>query len=283
MNLYAVSVVQNEADIIRENVLWACRFFKRIWIWDLGSTDGTWEALLSLRSEQVIPSRHEGLPFTSSLKGRVFAEARPEIEDCAWVYILDADEFLVEDPRPLLQRAEAADRELVGAWQVNFFPVASDLQAVTDSGESAWTTIPIAERLRHYRVEWFEWRFIRATAELVWDTSGSHSRWTYAGARKPNPSRHSAMIRHYRYRSPSQVAARHATRRTSPAPGYGQFRYDASSRFEDFVMPEDRLHFWEDPRAPLVVPAGEMLRANIMLRIMRAQRKWRRLFGRAGQ
>ncbi|MBU1695365.1 MAG: glycosyltransferase family 2 protein, partial [Verrucomicrobia bacterium] len=161
MNIYGVCVVQDEADVIRESLSRAARFCKRIRVWDLGSTDGTWEILQSLASDQIEVVRKEGLPYTSSLRGNIAAEIRGQVEAGAWIYILDADEFLVGDPGPILAAAEQEGASLVGVWQANFFPTPQTLDEIQRLGEESWARQPLPDRFRHYRVEWFEWRFVR--------------------------------------------------------------------------------------------------------------------------
>jgi hypothetical protein len=273
MKIYGVSVVQNESDVIAESLTRALSFCERIWVWDLGSTDGTWEALDKLRSDRIIPKQQTGLRFTSSLKGRVFAEARAQIEEGAWIYILDADEFLVGDPQPALKAAEREGAARVGVWQVNFFPVRTDLERLNAMGETSWEKLPLVERFRHYRVEWFEWRFIRVIPELVWDVSGMHSRFSDAKDRPLKNSRQELLVRHYRYRSPRQVAGRAATRRDSPPADYGQFRYETTGDFAKLVLPANQCREWPDPSTELIVPQRELLRARLCMGWTRILRK----------
>lgn len=276
MNIYGVGVVQNEADILAESLEWALRFCRHIWLWDLGSEDATAHVASHFNTDRLTFSVREGLRFSSSIKGRVFAEARPHIPPDAWIYIFDADEFLEGALPEVLAQAEQQKAEKIGVWQASFYPTPADLAKLREIGERIWAQCPVASRITHFRVEWFEWRFIRNAPDLVWDTSGPHSVWRI-GARSLVPLRGAPplFVRHYRYRSPQQVARRHQTRRTAPIPGYGQFRYDASDRFEDFVRPERGLLRWE-PGTPWSVPVRELWRARFRIWMLRWQRKWQR-------
>lgn len=273
MEIYGVSVVQNEADVIGESLKWALRFCRRIWVWDLGSEDETWSILSSFSPDRVIASQRGGIPFTSSLKGRVCAEARSEIPADSWIYILDADEFLEGDLEHVLALADRHNQDRVGVWQANFYPTRTDIQSLNACGEAAWAAQPLCERLRHFRLEWYEWRFVRARPELEWDTRGPHSVWR--GLRsQTSPFRGPHLfVRHYRYRSPQQVAHRHHTRRISPPPSYGQFRYEISAQFEDFVRAERHLVHWP-PGTTWHVPLLELLRARWFLCLWKLRRKW---------
>lgn len=276
MRIYAVSVVQNEADVIRESLAWALRFCDRIWVWDLGSTDGTWPVLESMSSERIIARQHPGLRFTSALKGKVFAEARSAIEDGSWVYILDADEFLAGDPTPVLAAAEEEGVAQVGAWQANFFPTRKDLERLRGLGEAEWLNLPLFKRFRDYRVEWFEWRFIRVSPGLVWDTSGAHSQFRDAAGNPLKRSRRQLLVRHYRYRSPRQVAERFNTRKQSPPPGYGQFRYETAADFASYVRPAWQCRHWPEDETDMVVPRTELWRARVTIMAARILRRMTR-------
>lgn len=277
MKIYGVCVVQNEADVIRDSVQWATRFCDRIWVWDLGSADGTWDVLDSLRSPKIEPSLRE-IPYSSSLRGRIFNEVRDQIEDGSWLYILDADEFLVGDPRPVLARAEESGAEVVGVWQANFFPVAPDLERLREIGEEAWSAIPLEQRLSHYRVEWFEWRFVRISKDLVWDTSKAYNVTRHADGRELRRFGPSMCVRHYRYRSPAQVALRFRTRRAEG--GVRRFGYDRSAEFAGYVRPAAACVLW-DGLSDLQVPQAELRRARLRrlatLTLRRVQRTVRRL------
>lgn len=279
--IYGVSVVQNEADIVGESLERAARFCEQIWVWDLGSADGTWDVLTSLKLPNVSACQRRE-EYRSSLRGRVFEENRSSVAPDSWIYILDADEFLVGDPRPVLETAEEEGTSLVGAWQANFFPTEADLKRLQAVGEEQWARTPIANRLRHYRVEWFEWRFVRALPDLAWDTSGIYSRIRHADGRPLRAAKQGMIVRHYRYRTPNQVSLRVSTRARGTLDR--RFRYDRTGVFERQVRPADECLLWPEEQAELVVPRSEILRgrfrrlAGLLLR--RIQRTARRIMSR---
>jgi hypothetical protein len=279
MNIYGVGVVQNEADVIRDSLAWAVRFCRRIRIWDLGSTDGTWEILQGMAGDRIEVFRKEGLPYASSLRGRIAEEWRAELGEGAWIFILDADEFLVGDPVPVLAEAEQRGASLVGVWQVNFFPTAGTLLDIERLGEPAWAGQTLERRFRHYRVEWFEWRFVRLARDLVWDTEGLYSSFRLASGEPPRRSRRAMVVRHYRYRSPAQVARRFASR-TAVEPGApNRFRYEKTGDFAELVRPVSQCREWPDPDRELVVPRREILRARghmVWVRLLRRIERTRR-------
>lgn len=271
--IYAVSVVQNEADVIAESVAWAGRFCEHIWVRDLGSTDGTSDVLGPLISKRVTVETTPDTRFMSSLKGQVYNAHAGEIPDNSWIYILDADEFISGDPSDVLAKAENEGAAVVRAWQVNFYPSPADVDSLARLGEDRWVTIPLAERLRHYRVEWLEHRFIRKVPGLQWDTTGMHSRFATAHGGPLRISRHCTYVRHYRYRSPSQVARRYNTRTTSPVEGYGQFRYDNLTSFESIARYPRKCRRWPDGDETCRINPLDVFRARTTMLFHRLARR----------
>ena len=93
MRLYGVSMVRNEADIVRANVLYhLAAGFDRLLIVDNASTDGTRRALRGLgRDPRVRWTRDRG----SFRQGEVFTELARQAfaEGADWVAPVDADDF----------------------------------------------------------------------------------------------------------------------------------------------------------------------------------------------
>lgn len=93
MRVYGLSMVRNEADIIRVNVLYHLSMgFDRLLIVDNGSSDGTRRALRRLgRDPRVRWTRDRG-PFR---QGEIFTELAREAfrEGADWVTPVDADDF----------------------------------------------------------------------------------------------------------------------------------------------------------------------------------------------
>ncbi len=113
MRTHAVCLVKNEGDIIAQTLRYASQFYHKIYVFDTGSTDDSWQRVQKINSSVVVPFRNEKVLFYGGLRAQVFAVRK----DCSigdWFYILDADEFLAEDPWQAIQIAE---RE--GAEQIN--------------------------------------------------------------------------------------------------------------------------------------------------------------------
>jgi len=253
--IYGICVVQNEEDVIGESLSWAGRFCEKIWVWDLGSSDRTWEILSQMASEKYRVDRRPDLSYSAGLRAAVVQSVRAEIPEGSWVYILDADEFLVGDPRLLLASAEAQRAALVRSWFLHFVPAEEDISRLETMGEAAWSQIPLERRLRHYLLDpWPDKRFIRLTADVEWTATGRHNRLRHADGRRLRVARRKALIRHYRYRSPAQVSRRYQTRQERREAGYGGFTYDNTDHFRSYAVPASKCNRWrEDQEAPRLV------------------------------
>jgi hypothetical protein len=271
MNVYGVGVVENEADIIAESVAWALQFCRRLWIWDLGSVDGTDSIIRKMAGCRLDVISNDPVPYRSSLRGLIFELIRDQVAEGDWIYIFDADEFLEGDVPSALAQAEREGAGIVRAWQANFYPSRRDFQEMNEMGEAAWTARPLTERIRGYRVEWIERRFVRVSRDLVWNATGLRNSWHDREGRPYRDAQKMLIVRHYRYRSPRQVALRYETRQTSPVPGYGHFRYEGSGRFGDKVYPSWRLRYWR-PGEQFRVPWWELVRAVSVMSLVKVLR-----------
>ncbi len=279
--IYALCVAQNESDVIGESVRWASRFCEHVWAWDLGSKDDTWTQLQAIALPNVTVQHREFEPFVNSIRGRFFQEIKGRVEEGSWMYILDPDEFFVGDPRRILGAAEREGKGMVGAWQVNFLPTELDAEALRAAGETEWTKIPLGERLRHYRVEWFEHRFVRVVPGFTWDFSGLFSVWRDGAGQRLELSRHVGFVRHYRYRSPAQVVKRYGTRYARRNMGDTMFTWTNSDDFLSYVRPSSRLCHWTGAPDDLVVPQLELQRARLVWTWQRAIHSLRRRLRKA--
>ncbi|MGI9592816.1 MAG: glycosyltransferase family 2 protein [Myxococcota bacterium] len=256
--LHAICVVQNEFDVIGESVRWAARFCDQVTVWDLGSYDGTTELLKGFDLPNVQVSLCPDVPYSKGIRGQMLEDLRPSLPEGSWLYVLDADEFVVGDPKPLLRRAAAAGAHIVRAWHMNFYPTPSDLARIDEMGDEAWAAIPLFDRLRWYQAEWKERRFLRITDDFSWTERDGRSKMELRDGRKPHVYRRSAMIRHYRYRGPRQVAHRYGTRQTIRTEGYNGFRYDETASLADYARPERACRRWPDGDAVPRISAAEI-------------------------
>src|SRR4051794_22172950 len=104
--IHAVCVVRDEADIIEQSLTAALQWADAVYVLDNDSTDGTWEILRRLAAEDArveLMGRHAG-PFSNALRTQIVARMARRARLGDWWAWLDADEFFLDDPRPLLRQ-----------------------------------------------------------------------------------------------------------------------------------------------------------------------------------
>ncbi len=202
--IYGICLVKDEDDIVGETLTYATRYCDRIFVLDNGSTDDTWTIVqdLARRNDAIQPFQQTFAPFENGLRALVYNEVRGELSSNDWWLILDADEFLAEDPRPVLEAAGRTGADLVNTWQIQFFFTERDVRA-WELGEDRRDR-PIFDRRRHYLINWQESRLFRNDPRRPWDARVSQAFPEWAS----KPSRRRLMNRHYQYRDPEQMTKR---------------------------------------------------------------------------
>src|SRR6478736_6686239 len=104
MRILGLCLVKNEADIIRTSLRESRKWCDRIFVFDNGSTDATWD--LVQEAAQIDPGvvafRQDSRPFDDALRAEIFNTFRSEACEGDWWCRLDADEFYIDDPREFL-------------------------------------------------------------------------------------------------------------------------------------------------------------------------------------
>ena len=206
MRIRAFCMVKNEADVIAQSLTAAAGWCDAIYVWDNGSTDGTWKTVLALSQElpSVIPDRQDDRPFREALRRELFVDRRREAEDDDWWCVLDADEFYIDDPRVFLAEVSPPFDE-VWAASFEYYFTEEDLIRFQENPSFYADDVPVEQKLRFYINNWSEPRFFRHSARLVWE-KGS---WPQdLGPACPRRIR----LKHYQYRSPQQMQTRLETR-----------------------------------------------------------------------
>lgn len=254
MKIFGNCLVKNEADMIVETLTHAARWCDRMFVFDNGSTDGTWEKVLDLarREPRVVPFKSAAVPYRDSLRMETFNRYRHECADGDWWCKLDADELYYDDPREFL--AAVPHRHHV-VWGVNF------QFYFTDEDAARWEKnpqfypphAPAEQALRHYRCDYSEVRFFRYRPGLVWNT-GSAPR--HLGVVHPRRIR----FKHYQYRSPEQINLRLKTRQQAMAEGCGTFQgYNNETDWRQKVVPAATCHSMDRPD-PLQIEEAKLPR-----------------------
>ncbi|AFG36160.1 glycosyltransferase family 2 protein [Spirochaeta africana] len=201
MNIFGIAMVKNEADVVDAMLLDARRWAYKIFVYDNGSTDGTWQKVQALADDVIVPWKSEDVPFHNELRADVFAEfrhlARP---GDWWCYRLDADEFYVEDPREFL--AAIPSRYSVAVKKsLDYLLTKEDVDEYDFCGDFIADQGKITYLSPH---TFLESRFFRHRNGIIWDAQ----KRTYGGPVYPRP----ITVQHYQYRSPQQIQQRLETR-----------------------------------------------------------------------
>lgn len=214
MKLYAICLVKNEDDVIEQTLTFATRYCDRIFVIDNGSTDRTWGIVnfLAEHHPSIVPFVQTHAPYHDGLRWLAYNAHHRELRETDWWLALDSDEFLAEDPRPVILQAQKDGADIINAWQIQFY--------YTDKDYEMWTTgtdsrgVPIFERRRYYRIDWQEPRLFRNLLEtnVVFAqskiSSATEALSVAVFRRKGKVFRRRILNRHYQYRDPIQIEKR---------------------------------------------------------------------------
>jgi hypothetical protein len=201
----AVLPVRDYADVIADTLATASRWVDRIFVLDNGSSDGTIDIVQQVAREldNVEFLGVDERPWSYSFYALIYNKAKRFARPGDWWYRLDADEFLVADPHETLARVAEPYDTVWGSF-FNYYFTPSDLAAY-EADPERWLRIPLFERVRWYRNDWAEPRFVRHRRLMRWVDGG----WR-EGAHCVAPVL--VPVRQYRYRSPAQIEHRLALR-----------------------------------------------------------------------
>src|ERR1043166_2245105 len=95
MRFHGLMLVRDEADIIAENLQHVLGWADDVFIFDTGSTDGTWEIVtdMAARESRLKPIEHKSVVYGNPLRAYLFERARETFSEKDWIVKLDADEF----------------------------------------------------------------------------------------------------------------------------------------------------------------------------------------------
>jgi glycosyltransferase involved in cell wall biosynthesis len=250
--IHAVCLVNNEEDIISQTLSYASQFCHRIYVFDTGSTDSSWSKVHQVENSVVIPFRREKVAFYDGLRAQVFNAVKDQCSVGDWFFILDADEFLAEDPKKAIGIAEKEGADQINTLQYNFYFTDKDWQAYKNGKDSREQ--PIAQRRRYYRFVNIEQRLFRITEDLVWpeyiDSANPRGYMKPIGARKQKKCSYRIPNRHYQYRDPEQIQLRLKTRlaaRNANSSNFVHYHYlDDGVDWLKSIVPSSKLHYYRN-------------------------------------
>jgi glycosyltransferase involved in cell wall biosynthesis len=251
--VHAICLVKNEGDVIAEILQLASKFCHKIYVFDTGSTDNSWEEVQRVASDVIIPFRHENvLKFDFGLRGQVFNAVRDTFEIGDWLYVLDADEVLAESPHKAIRIAEAEGAQQINTLQYNFHFTELDwqqYQAGLDSRDR-----PISERRHYYCFTNIEQRLFRIEADTTWpeytDAENPIGYLRPKATKKLKKGSYRIANCHYQYRDPEQIKLRLVTRQEARKVNQNNFIHyqsvDTDLNWERYIVPSEQLYYYNN-------------------------------------
>ncbi len=244
--LYGICLVKNEDDIIAQSLTYATQHCDRIFVLDNGSTDETWHIVqgLAQQNSAIVPFEQTLKPFSNGLRGIVYNAVHGELSEDDWWFILDADEFLAEDPRPVIETAVRERADFIHSWFAQFFFTERDLEAWEERKDRR--DLPIFDRRRYYVIDWQEPRLFRNQPH--WHGNVGVMGFVPDSLKRVCSRR--ILNRHYQFRDPEQIEKRLRLRYGHPL-------------FAEHVQSSDWRSVIRDSRGLNFYREGEPLRFSV--------------------
>jgi glycosyltransferase involved in cell wall biosynthesis len=237
--LFALSVVKNEADIIELCLRHASQFCDRVFLLDHESDDSTWARVRSLACEnrKVIPVGQIGGTYAHGHKALLFDKVRDGFDEGDWVLILDADEFLEVNPKPLLRECNESGNDAIRFRMAQFFVTDLDVGATWFERDAEEPVSSLAELPSYYRIDHTINRMFRYSEDVRWriyDQSGDFAQRGFPEG-PWNLSSKRLVSRHYQYRSKAQMRKRLRVR-TEARRKTGCFEHNSDLDWKQYVQ-----------------------------------------------
>lgn len=203
MNIYAIMLVKNEADIVGKVITEAEKWATKIFILDNGSTDGTWEIIQSLKNDIVTPWKQYFGDYHDGLRADVFNEFKSISKPGDWwCFKLDADEIYAEDPREFLKKIPK-NCHLVAKQSLDYVITTED--AAVHEADFTGDFEHDVQFLKYFKNPCYsEPRFFRYRKGLKWIKT-PYAHWPQKIGVLADEN---ILCRHYQCRSPKQMQAR---------------------------------------------------------------------------
>lgn len=242
--IYGVMIAKNEGDIIGQSLANGLNHCAKIICMDNMSTDDTWDIIQDMAQrhpDRIVAHSRITQKFHDCLRSIGYNAFHHELTASDWWLRFDADEFLNEDPFPILALAEQESADFVRANQMEFALTDVDVAAIERGDDSRAT--PIEQRRRHYRVSWREFRFFRNNPSIAWDVE--QNKQFPQNLSKTKVCSRAIFNRHYSHRDIEQLKARIAIRRGSLS-----FTHVEVEDWRRYTHEARTHHVWE-PGAPV--------------------------------
>lgn len=229
--IHCICLVKNEADIIEYSLKKACQWADFIYVYDNGSTDGTWEKVIKIQNQQIIPWKSNNKPFQESIRGEVFNHFRENSQNGDWWCRLDADEIYINSPRQFLAEIKP-EYHVVWGIAIEYYLTHTNIKEL-NFNQNISELIP---KIRFYKAENSEIRFFRYRNRLSWHEK---AQWpTHIGLVHPKR----ILYKHYKYRSPLQIQKRLDTRCMARKQGFPGWEHASVNNWQKQIAKEEELN-----------------------------------------
>lgn len=236
MKIHGLCIVKNEADIIDYFLRKGSEWCDNIYVLDTGSSDDTWERVLKAAetNKSVIPFKKEDLAFSDSLRSLLFNHFKGNAKKGDWWCRMDSDEFYVTDPRKFLSNVSWRFH-VVWAAHLQYYFTEKDLEFYESKEDFETISTDMSHLPEYYVANASEPRFFRHRDKLDWP-GGAWPR--HLGVVAPER----ILVRHYQYRSPSQIQMRLDTRRKAAESGWQHFQHSLEKDWREKVIQSNTCH-----------------------------------------
>jgi glycosyltransferase involved in cell wall biosynthesis len=251
MKIHGICIVKNESDIITQTLIAATNWCDFIYVFDNGSSDTTWQQVLSLSKtyNQIIPYKQDNCPFDDSLRSEIFNHYRTTFNQGDWCCRLDADEIYIDDPRIFFAKIPST-YEVVCAAIFTYYFTDKDLECYSQEPSLYADDVPVEKKGRYYLNNSSEIRFFRYRKDLIWRDKtecliwSDYKDWPVNLRGDAYPVR--IWLKNYRYRSPQQIQKRLDTRRDLTSRGLfpQEMPYQWKESTTDFAS-DNSLWSWQ--------------------------------------
>lgn len=250
MKIFGICLIKNEADIIAYSLNEHSKWADYIFVYDNGSTDNTWQIVndLAKTNPKIVPFKSEAKPFRDGLRAEVFNAYKHLASPGDWWCIrCDSDEFYIDNPRDFLKKVNFL-YHVVLSMHFEYQLCEEDL---LEKNYDNLGVDEIVNSLKYYNKKvTSETRFIRHRNRLVWPETEGYPR------NKGVIFKKKIRLKHFQYRSPSQIENRIVIRRQARESGYKYFGKDMANNWKDLILrradcilesPEMRYEYLKDP------------------------------------
>jgi hypothetical protein len=266
--LFGVCFVKNEDDIIGDSVTHAAQFCDKVFVIDNASTDRTWDIVNGLDLDNLVPVCSKDFIFRDYFRLRFMDTRKEELGVGNWWYIFDADEFLLEDPFEAFAQAEGQGADCIAIGMVNFYITIDEFRQMQKSGhEETWR-----DRKYYLPYEFGKLVFFKNTRYLDYESYD----FMPLGLTKECSRR--LLVKHYPYRSLTQLEKRVRTRSGNPE---FESEFRRGNNLNSYIFDKDALpglRYWDEKKGvdltggfSVVVPRmGESMRDRSVASMIRA-------------